>query len=201
MDIQGWLLGTTDRAPPDPSDGLAIQTSTFLPPASVEQRYHRKRQRETSDSSILAPRCLSNERSKKDQAGRDVGKTGNRRHVNLPVVARPDSANLHDRSLSTAKTNVVADRDKQALAKPYEKRARHKTKADRYEPKGRRGGEKRERGGRDDRKSGRKRDRVRRGGDGKRTEPLIQGFKPKNGPKNSRLTVSLPISSLSKAHI
>lgn len=193
MDIQGWLQGTTDRAPPDPSDGLPIDASAFIQPATAERGYHRKRPRAASDSSIIAPQRRADDRGK---ASDHLGNPGSHRHVNLPV-SRQGSPSRHDPRSSIAETKCVTSRDRQAPAKPYAKRTRHKTKTDRYEPKARKDREKTQHAGHVDPKPRRKRERPHRGGDGKRTEGLVQGFKLKNGPKNSRLTVTffLPYGS------
>lgn len=78
-----------------------------------------------------------------------------------------------------------------APAKTYERRARHKTKADRYEPKA-----KKKKSKQDERKEKplAKRCKARRIGNGGRTADLVQKFTLKNGPpKDRRLTVSSPV--------
>lgn len=189
MDIQGWLQGTTDRAPPDPPDGLAIEAPAFIRPATAERKYHRRRRRAASDSSIIAPQQRLRERGKADAHG---ALPGSHRHVNMPVSRPGLSVIRHDPRRSTAEAEGIGSH-KQRSTKPYEKRARHKTKADRYELKARHTREKKQAKGQTC-KPGRKRDRARHGGDGKRTEGLVQGFKLKNGPKNSRLTASIHVS-------
>lgn len=78
-------------------------------------------------------------------------------------------------------------------SKTYERRARHKTKPDRYESKKQNVRERKQRDDAGERKSKRKRGQTHRKGDGKRTESLVQGFRLKNGPSHSRLTVCHPI--------
>ena len=73
--------------------------------------------------------------------------------------------------------------------KTYDKRARHKTRIDRYEPKTKK--QKRERTTDKDKKSNQRRRKPRRKDDGGRTIGLVQTFQLKNGPRNNRLTVSV----------
>jgi hypothetical protein len=155
MDIQGWLQGTADRAPPNPSDephALDFLQTAHGAETTKATRYHRKRHRAATDSSIIAPQ--QKEEPSRPENGRN---------------ARPEQPNSNT----------------------YERRARHKTKPDRYEPKTTEKRQRKRDGSVEERKPKHKSRRVHRGGDGKRTESLVQGFRLKNGPSKSRLTVSV----------
>jgi hypothetical protein len=187
MDIQGWLQDTADRAPPNPSDEVdapAVGRYAQGDEATTAIRYRRKRRRTGSDSSIIAPQRRADYRSKAED--RSVNAAKDRSADGL--VSRSLSASRHRRPRSQERE--IDGHIKQPETKTYERRARHKTKADRYESKKQ---DTKGRKGRDDageRTSKRKGSRAHRGGDGKRTENLVQGFRLKNGPSNSRLTVS-----------
>ena len=190
MDIQGWLEGTAHRAPPNSSHALeAPSAPSFIQPARDIQAaaaagYRRKRHRDTSDSSIIAPQQRAGHRGK---AGSRSGNAGKDRNVSRPV-SRSDSAHRHHPRRAFHQEPVQVGRIQQSALKTYERRARHKTKPDRYEPKPRqrKGGEQ-QRHHSGDRKAKKK----HRTHDGKRTEDLVQGFRLKNGPSKSRLTVRL----------
>lgn len=186
MDIQGWLQGTADRAPPNPSD--EVDAPAFGHPiqgieATTTIRYRRKRKRAASDSSIIAPQQWPGHRGKADDrsahAARDRSLDGH--------VSPSNLASRHRRPRS--EEHGMDDRAERSAPKTYEKRARHKTKPDRYESKKQNTKERKQRDEAGERKSKRKRSKAHRGGDGKRTESLVQGFRLKNGPSNSRLTV------------
>jgi hypothetical protein len=189
MDIQGWLQDTADRAPPNASDEVdapAVGRYTQGGEATTAIRYRRKRRRTGSDSSIIAPQRRADYRSKAE--GRSANAARDRSADRLGSHSL--SASRHRRPQSRERD--VGDRIKQPETKTYERRARHKTKADRYEPKKQDTKKRKRRDDAGERKSKRKGSRAHRGGDGKRTESLVQGFRLKNGPSNSRLTVSQP---------
>jgi len=79
--------------------------------------------------------------------------------------------------------------------KVYEKRARHKTKPDRYEYKPKKGKEEHE-----PKKSKSKRQKRDRTADGARTTGIVQSFQLKNGPKSNRLTVRLLTRLIARRH-
>lgn len=186
MDIQGWLQGTADRAPPNPSD--EVDAHAFGPPtpiidAPTSKRYNRKRKRAASDSSIISLQQWAERRGKADDRSANATRVP-------PVdvsVAQSHSASRHrrPRSQEQGADGGVQARDHKA----YERRARRKTKPDRYESKKEDVRERKKREVFGERRSKRKRTRTHRSGDGKRTESLIQGFKLKNRPSSSRLTV------------
>ena len=186
MDIQGWLQGTADRAPPDPSD--EVDAPAFASPARTikaanAKRYHKKRKRATSDSSIITVQQRTDRRGKAD----DRSANATRARPVDDSVTQSHSASRHRRPRSQDHGEdgsvQILDQD------PYERRARRKTKPDRYESKKQNARERKQRDDAGERKSKRKRNWAHRSGDGKRTESLVQGFKLKNRPSNSRLTV------------
>ena len=186
MDIQGWLQGTTDRAPPNPSD--EVDAPAFGPPTPIieatnSKRYYRKRKQTASDSSIISLQQRAERRGKVD----DRSANATRVRPTDVSVAQSHSASRYRRPRSQ---EHGADGSVQAPDhKPYERRARRKMKSDRYESKREDVRERKKREDSGERKSKRKRTRAHRSGDGKRTESLVQGFKLKNRPPNSRLTV------------
>lgn len=186
MDIQGWLQGTADRAPPNPSD--EVDPRAFGPPtqnieATDAKRYHKKRKRATSDSSIIAVQQWTDRRGKAD----DRPANATRLRPADVSVTQSHSASRHrrPRPQEHGEDGSVQTLDRN----PYERRARRKTKPDRYESKKQNARERKQRDDPGERKSKRKRKQSHRSGDGKRTENLVQGFKLKNRPSNSRLTV------------
>jgi len=189
MDIQGWLQGTADRAPPYPSDesnALHLIQAAHSVEAAKAPRYHRKRQRAATDSSIIAPQQKTGLRSK---VRGELAGVGRGRHVHKSP-SRYESASRGGSIRPASQEHSRDARMEQSDSKTYERRARHKTRPDRYEPKTTKKGKRERPGNVDERKPKHKSGRVHRGGDGKRTESLVQGFRLKNGPANSRLTVS-----------
>jgi hypothetical protein len=187
MDIQGWLQGTADRAPPNPSDepdALDFLQTAHGVKTTKATRYHRKRQRAAADSSIIPPQQKGGNRRKVggQSAGVDRG-----RHVHK----QPSQSESAGREEPSRPGNGRNAHRKQPDSNTYERRARHKTKPDRYEPKTTEKRQRKQDGSVEERKPKQKSRRVHRGGDGKRTESLVQGFRLKNGPSKSRLTVSV----------
>jgi len=189
MDIQGWLQGTADRAPPNPSD--EVDALAFGPPAHVEatksKHYRRKRKRAASDSSVIVLQQRAEHRGKAEDPSVNATR-GRPADVN---VTRSSSASRHRRLRS--QEHGTDGRVRASDQKTYERRARRKTKPDRYESKKRNVRERKEDDDAGERAPKRKRGRAHRSGDGKRTESLVQGFRLKNGPSNNRLTVCRPI--------
>lgn len=186
MDIQGWLQGTADRAPPNPSD--EVNAPAFGHPiqgieATTAIRYRRKRKRAASDSSIIAPQQWPGHRGKADDRSAHAAR-------DRPLDERVSPSNSASRNRRPrSEEHGMDDHAERSALRTYERRARHKTKPDRYESKKKTTGERKQRDDAGERKSKRKRSKALRGGDGKRTESLVQGFRLKNGPSNSRLTV------------
>ncbi|KAK3618499.1 hypothetical protein LTR56_024585 [Elasticomyces elasticus] len=168
--IQEWLQNTADREPPDQPEHQAQEHA----PTEREQlgkKYRRKRKRASSDSSLLQPRHSRLDRAK--SAHRASSSGGIR-----------DATHGHPRRDREQSQSSVPSHREEAPRKSYEKRARHKTKADRYEPKS-----KNQHKDRDEPKTGSKRRKSHRSGDGGRTTGLVQSFQLKDGPQKSRLTL------------
>lgn len=186
MDIQGWLQGTVDRAPPNPSDEVDVPVFGPLTPiikATNSKRYSRKRKRAASDSSVISLQQWAEHRGKANDRSANATRV---RSVDVSVTQSQSASRYrHPRSQEHGADGRVQAPD----PKSYDRRARRKTKPDRYESKKEdvRGRKLREDAG--ERECKCKRTRANRGGDGKRTESLVQGFRLKNKPSNSRLTV------------
>ena len=182
MDIKKWLEETADRALPEPSDGLDIHIpELFLPrkdPAETcERGQRRKRKRPSSDSSILASRPPLRHENSRTRPGR-------RKSNESRAMKDGCSGSRSSRSSQSAR-----DSAEDAPVETYEKQPRRKTRPDRYEPKSKK--PRKESHVHEENESKRKRRKSHRTGDGRRTTGLVQSFQLKNGPKNSRLTVSL----------
>jgi len=177
MDITQWLENTADRVPPDQEVDLGFPE--FLQahdePEHVTRKYRRRKKRASSDSSIIEPRREHHQRGKAANYAHSSGEVRGADHA----IARSRSSHSYASSEPDPQTTRV---------KIYEKRARHKTKPDRYEPNSKK--RRKEREAREDGRSRPKRRKSHRSGDGGRTTGLVQSFQLKNGPKNSRLTVS-----------
>ncbi|KAK3706304.1 hypothetical protein LTR37_012819 [Vermiconidia calcicola] len=174
MDIGAWLAATADRAPPDASSDHNIH-EVRRPGNEDSERlgrsYRHKRKRPSSDSSIIAPGQRTHQHAREPFHSETVDREA------------LDAAGSR-RSESSGSSRKTAD---ELPAKTYERRARHKTKPDRYEPKPKK--QRKGRHGHMDRKSKENRRQSRRTGDGSRTTGLVQSFQLKNGPKNHRLTL------------
>ena len=180
MDIRQWLEHTADREPPDPTDDIGFpgKFRNDRPVAEqVGRSYRHKRKRAASDSSIIIPPEQSYQR-KADVRARSSSPNLLRQNKDSDGVRR-------DRESS----NDSQSRHESAPAKTYERRARHKTRTDRYAPKSKK--QKRKTEKRKEDKGHRKRRKSQRIGDGGRTAGLVQSFQLKNGPKNNRLTVRI----------
>jgi len=186
MDIQGWLQDTADRAPPNPSD--EVDARAFGPTAqgfeaTNSRRYRPKRKRANSDSSIIAPQKKADLRGKADDRPANATR-GRRADVN---VTQSNSSSRHHRP--RPQDHGTDGGGQTSDPKTYERRARHKTKPDRYESKKQNVRARKENDDAGVPKPKRKRSQAHRRDDGNRTESLVQGFKLKSGPSNSRLTV------------
>lgn len=194
MDVHHWLQGTTDRAPPDPSHSDEAQLPAFLrAPSNTElththtaaKRYRRKRKRSLSDSSIIAPKPVGLQPRSRDRAATHRSRAHPRGTSRL-IANEPVSVAGSDRDSGEHSVDVEAIEQPQPLQTSYERRPRHKTKADRYERKVRK--ERKQRDDHDGKVTSNRR-KSHRSGDGGHTAELVQSFKLKNGPKNNRLTV------------
>jgi hypothetical protein len=186
MDIQGWLQGTADRAPPNPSDEVDAPAFGPLTPiikATNSKRYSRKRKRAASDSSVISLQQRAERRGKADDRPANATRV---RSVDVSVTqSQSASRPRRPRSQEHGVDDCVQAPDQ----KTYERRARRKTKPDRYESKKEDVRERKQRENAGGRTLKRKVTRAHRSHDGKRTESLVQGFRLNNKPSNSRLTV------------
>ncbi|KAK5131424.1 hypothetical protein LTR08_000960 [Meristemomyces frigidus] len=180
MDIRQWLEETADHALPDQDADLGLPA--FLQPhpepEQPARKYRRKRKQPSADSSIIE---LQHPQHARHTAANHAPSSNEARDA--------DDAVTKPRSWRSSQSCVSGDVPRKA----YEKRARHKTRLDRYEPKSKERREERkerkEREAREERKSRPKRRKSHRSGDGGRTSGMVQSFQLKNGPKNNRLTL------------
>ena len=180
MDIRQWLEETADRAPPDQEAdvGLPAFLQPHPEPEAPTHKYRRRKKQPSADSSIIEARHPKHPRHK--AAG----------HAHSPDQAgRVEASFAKSRSSQSSRSSAFEEIPQKA----FEKRARHKTRSDRYQPKSkerhRKGKKRKESEERDDRHSKPKRRKSHRSGDGGRTSGLVQSFELRNGPKNNRLTV------------
>lgn len=187
MDIRQWLENTADREPPGRPDDISIPEKVRNDRQAddqVGQSYRYKKKRASSDSSIIAPKRTQYRKVP------SPARSPAREHARQ----KDEAAQRQQDGESSEKSHSIHD----APSKTYEKRARHKTKADRYEPKA--GKQKRKRNAHKDEKNSRKRRKLHRNDDGGRTTGLVQSFQLNNGPKNSRLTVSIQVEPLAGSY-
>lgn len=189
MDIHRWLQDTTERARPGEIREDPPPAFQDTPSVAGSKKYHRKRRRRASDSSIIAPQVVRHQSTDLRRTATHAELLGNTRRAGQNA-SRSDSESWHESSRDSARDGESTVSAKALPAKTYERRARHKTKADRYDPKA----GKRKKSKQKDEDRGRVAKNVRRksyrSGDGGQTAGLVQSFQLKNGPKNNRLTVS-----------
>lgn len=174
MDIKEWLQNTVYREPPEDQEGFPNGPQPQLGPSKPVRTGHRhKRRRASSDPP-------GDGSGRRDLASSD--------HVQLAAASFcSDSTSRHGGSGVSSRERVPT--------KVYEKRARHKTKPDRYEYKPKKGKEEHE-----PKKSKSKRQKRDRTADGARTTGIVQSFQLKNGPKSNRLTVRLLTRLIARWH-
>ncbi|KAK6421119.1 hypothetical protein LTR95_016857 [Oleoguttula sp. CCFEE 5521] len=188
MDIHQWLRTTTDREPPGdpqapPRPDFAIEAEVVDKP---ERRYRHKRRQYHSDSSIIAPLAREAPEHDRDAAHVRRRKSDRERHERHERDCVSPARSPGRRQTSEAHSQS-ARASPEPFTKTYERRPRHKTKADRYEPKKKKSKQDRPSDGQDARKSRRR--RSHRSGDGTRTAGLVQSFQLQNGAKSGRLTL------------
>lgn len=190
MDVREWLQNTVDREPPDGDDCHGFPD--FLQPDRYAE-HHRGRQsqrRRRRGSSHSPPAVLRRAPKRKGKATSSQPATADQWH---PVASATTSGHGTSDSASIADDRRERVRDP-SPARIFERRARRKTRPDRYEPNPK----KRKKDGHtgDQRKRKPKHRKTRQhNGDGARTNGLVQSFQLKNRPKNQRLTVSAVLCS------
>jgi hypothetical protein len=171
MDIRVWLQNTVDREPPDARDGGATphHPQPQLGEADAIRTWHRRKRRpassDASHGALRSPRRTKHRH----------------RHTGAPPSdARARSPEDSHRHSGGDGRNRMSSRE--PVSRPFERRARHKTRPERYEHTSR------------DKSNphGEKNVSVRkhnRRGIGVRTTELLDRYQPNNGPVNGRLTV------------
>lgn len=183
MDIRDWLQHVADREPPEEQETLGIPD--YLQPTTKHARSH-----------LVKRRRLSNDAKHEAEHRNGYSK---RRHL-VAHSSSPDRVQRAPESDASASEESSQDSEHlevtraKVTADSFERRARHKTRPDRYEAKPK---AKRDRRSREETKgkSKSKHRKSRRTGDGARTAELVQSFQLKNGAKNNRLTVRLPVGT------
>ncbi|KAI7280696.1 hypothetical protein KC345_g4612 [Hortaea werneckii] len=183
MDIRQWLDDTADREPPDvdvPPGSLQLPDPQDLP-ARPSRRNRRKRQRASSDSSIIGPPQCHSKRSRRQPRVQAHSSTPSA--VENACGAEDAGADAYSSSaLDDPKPSVDAVHEH-----AYTRKARHKTNPGHYEPKSRK--QRRELKARNDSRSRPRHRKSHRSGGGGRATGLVQSFQLKNGPKGGRLTL------------
>ncbi|PPJ50804.1 hypothetical protein CBER1_06510 [Cercospora berteroae] len=177
MDIRDWLQDVADREPPEEQEQRGILD--HLPPTTKHSR-----------SQVVKRRRLSNDA--KHEGAHRPGHSKRRHRV--AHSSSPDRVQRAPESDTSASDESSQDSESRELARAkvtadsFERRARHKTRPDRYEAKPR---GKKDRRSREEKtsKSKSKHRKSRRAADGARATDLVQSFQLKNGAKNNRLTL------------
>lgn len=191
MDIHNWLQTTADRQPPDEEEHPGIPD--FLKPHGPAETKRRERHstRKRPSSEPPSSERHHHRRKRHRPATRSSSSPDHARKLRPPATASRSSSHASQRRHVREGTP-----EKEVPSKSFERRARHKTRPDRYEakPKERSDGRK----ARDEptsRSQGRK---SRKNGDIAKATGTIQSFQLKNGRKDKRLTVRLAICAMAR---
>jgi hypothetical protein len=183
MDIHRWLQAATDDAPPETEQ--PPPPPAFRDPPLADSHANgrtgrpRRRRRRDSDSSLIEPQVTAHE---------SLHVRRQKKSLQRPRQTSPTRSLGGNNSLqSLSEPPTVEATEDQPPANTYERRARHKTKIDRYEPNQKK---KRKKSDEDQGRATKvTRRKSHRSGDGSRTAGLVQSFQLKGGPKGQRLTV------------
>ena len=189
MDIAGWLHGITHSSPSRVAAAHAQHTpdeaAARVPGRGPRPVGTRKRKHSSEDISIIRQRApghaIRDRRSRRETM------------VRSPVPASSSTTSEHSRSSPAVLTATISEgasasetsRGRRMAQKTYERRPRHKTKADKYLPKEKR--QKKDRSGHPV-----KRTKARKKHATVDSQVVVQRFKAKN-VANARLTVSMEI--------
>ncbi|KAK4628954.1 hypothetical protein CLAFUW4_07723 [Fulvia fulva] len=182
MDVRAWLQNTADREPPDEEDRAGFPD--YLRP----DRY-------TAEGHTLVHQSKRKRASSEPHSAQKRPSRGRRGGQARP--AAPDSSPGHGPEPRTdTASSSSSSREERRESSPdrrfnrtFERRARHKTKEDRYEPKAKKWRKEHESRKDHKSKSKSKRRQSHRSGDGARTAGLVTSFQLKDRPKNNRLTL------------
>jgi len=190
MDVQRWLHEITVQEPPASSGDLRISTSrgSAEKEGNEVRKYRRRYKRAAGGSPSIAPQREGHLHAGFEEPG-DLAQSGRRRRRRGDETESSDIGSRFTETASGVGSSSNNDETRRPIERSYERRARHKTKTDRYQPKQARKQKQRRDGGRAD-KTKNKRHKSRRTGDGQRTEQLIQSFQLRNGREGHRLTAS-----------
>lgn len=183
MDIGEWLQNTADREPPEEQDHPSLpdlprlQGRARRPASPVDQQ---KAKRASGDRRSKGAHRGHHSREERNQQPSHSSSSDRIRHAAKEAVASSSGS-------SSQKSDSSVSEQVQEPIRVFERRARRKTRPDRYQAKTKKVKEDRARkaGGKP------KQRKSHRNADGARTTGLVQSFQLKNGPKNNRLTVRM----------
>lgn len=178
MDIRDWLQNTADREPPDEQDHPSLR----FPGGSYPQA-----------TSVGAAESVRPRHKRKRVLGEGAGGCSSCDDQRLAVAdAASDSHSSDSTTYSPHRNRARGAPGSKNPVEVFERRARHKTRPERYEPKSKKHNREHDLRREKKKKSTLKRRKSRRnGGDNARTTGLVQSFQLNTGNRNSRLTVSL----------
>lgn len=183
MDIHDWLQTTADRQPPPDEDdhpGFPDFLKPQRPPKPAQREQHRKRKRASSEPPSSE---RHHHRRKYPPTATSSSSSSDHSRQLHPAAASSRSSSSNGSAGWQARDTVRYV----AQGKSFERRARHKTRPDRYEAKPKTHGKGRETN--EKRKSKSTRRKSHRSTDVARATGMIQSFQLKNGRKDKRLTV------------
>ncbi|OBT66656.1 hypothetical protein VE03_03870 [Pseudogymnoascus sp. 23342-1-I1] len=188
--VYDWLADVATEQPAQtesPANGLVPQTRGFRH-ASLErydetvadERTHREKRRDSSDSSLIQPAYEREELAPGEKTIGHVPSEDQSRHISK-------KAKKHKQPASSTTDDSQSESDQPRRKETFEKRSRHKTKEDRYESK-----KTRQHAAEDDKPAKKKVIKVKRGDAAKASrkagEDLINGFRSKHVAQD-RLTM------------
>lgn len=176
MDVQSWLENTADRTSPDqPKAAYSPHFAQSQLKKRNSPRSHHTRRRASSTSLQLVP---------KQEAQLQTAAVSCSKRRSHGYVTDPNDEGTQSFVSKRSSDRVLCPAPK----KSYAKRARHKTRPDRYEAKHKRREDESVLARKDE--TSRKRRKTRPRGDGARTSGLVENFRLNNGSREKRLTVS-----------
>ncbi|KAI5366305.1 hypothetical protein Slin15195_G078260 [Septoria linicola] len=181
MDIGEWLQNTADREPPEEQDHPSLP--------DLPQLHSRARRPASPDDQQKKKRACGDRHSKGAQRGHHLRGERNQRPAHFSSSDRirhaaKEAVDSSSDSSSQQSDSSVSGQAREPV-KAFERRARRKTRPDRYQAKTKKVREDRARKPR----AKSKQRKNHRNADGARTTGLVQSFQLKNGPKNNRLTL------------
>jgi hypothetical protein len=181
MDIRSWLQHTVDRASPNAPElerPDTVKSPHTSPDRNVRrrQKYCSKRKREHRP--LRSSQVQSHTHKFQESSDNNTSAVEER-----SITRSPQADNRNREHASDSAIGAIS------LRGPYDRRARRKTRPDRYEPVPKQAPKAAVK--KMERRSKRTGQKERRAKDGARTRALVQSFEMRNGPKKKRLTVRI----------